>query len=718
MNTIIVMLNDENDQQIINKIIEKYANNYQLIISQKFQAPTQLNILFKKFKSEKEFLKEALANINNDFIIYNLHDDKLENPIEFEKLLKFDSQVATNSATTTNSRYPEISFETDSKDLKYAQFKEEQLKALNFMNSIINIKYLNPDIFAVNFKIYQELKGFDWELDNYLTIVYDYAYRVNNNLYKNNLKCNYVFFQKYNLNHLQTDYVSQNFKNALDKYNKKYLGYEQINYEHCKKIRKFQTDLRLTFSEGDINGNILYIATSDIFTNGLNNHLKDLYQNIKNYNIYVLIPTFSINELKYFELKYYLNGQLIDRIKIPFASSMHISNFENPEYEYMLKTIFKIYKINIMHVHIAALGHNLSCTKIAKKLGITTYVSLHDLYYISGDFTQHNLDIEYDAQFLNEKYSIQAHQKFNQKFKKNVQDFLNHTDQIIAFSYAYPDIYAKFYTLPPIKIIEHGYNYQKRYKLGSKTKNKKLKIVYFGRVEEEKGSELIKEIAKKLKDQVEFHVLGTTNDKWFKKRGQKVKDGVKYYGQYNSEKLLKVLTEIKPNIAIIPSIWAEAFAYTLTESYLYGIIPLVTPQGALKDRVQRYQAGFIAKETTANSLIEEILNINALDELSLEKEIEKVHNVHITTVHEMANNYVNLYETNNLTKTSKTKLSAINQEQKIKLQQLIIENSPNLFTDYMDYYHNKTLKQSLVDRSRLWKIAQKIHAFRNRKLKE
>ena len=596
-------------------------------------------------KDQKSFLKKSLSGIENDFLIFNDYSSDYQNVSYLTDQLVFQTSQATKSLLALNSPYSQICYEiNDLSDVKTNELiqKIESANEVERSNKITNV---NNTIFSL--KIFRELSGFDFDYENYEQMHFDYNYKVIDANYKNVILQNRIIPQKFIPKKLFEYDVQRRNKKVLDKWSNKYLGYEPIYYSNQDLNMLLRKKIELNQIKQS-QGNILKIVPSDVFTNGLNEHVNDIIKNLLEYNIYCLVPTYSINEVKFFEIVHYYNGNLIERIRLPYSDSMHISNTSSEEYAFMIESIIKNLEIDLVHVHIAGVGHTLDAPKVAKKLGKKVIVSLHDLYYISGDFTQKNPELKFNANQLKEKYSIEKAEKFNQSWRVAVQNFFDNTDEVIAFSSSYPEIYQQHYDIKNIKIIEHGYKFDKKYKIGNPNiDNKPLKIVYFGRVEEEKGSEILKSIATAKSHNIELHILGTIDDKWFAKKVGKKGPKLYVYGKYDRNKLPILLEKIQPHIALIPSIWDEAFAYTLTEAIIYGILPVVSNRGALGARIRDYAIGYSFDPSSTNDLFRIINNIEQMNSLDWKRELQKLNNCHVTTMTEMIENYDRLYRENN-----------------------------------------------------------------------
>jgi glycosyltransferase involved in cell wall biosynthesis len=706
----LVLLPDDNfNQDKIIKLMEKYDNSK----INKVYTPVEITGILQKqeiitTQNKVNFIKEIEPKITNDFMIFSDYKSNYDLVSDLSEQLIFKINQGTKSLLNTNSPFAPICYTIEKLDLKKTKALIQKIEMANIAERKNSITNVNNTIF--NYDIYKEIGGFDFSYATYEEIHFDYNYKIADSGYENIVLQNRIIPQSFDQKYVFDYDVEKRIKRVLEKWSLNYLGYETIYYSNLdlnKVLRKKIEQKQIT----NLKGNILKIVPPDLFTNGLNGHVDDLINGLNEYNVFCLMPTFSINEAKFFEIVQYYNGAFVQRIRLPYSASMHISNFDSKEYAKLIEIVIKHLKIDLLHIHIAGVGHSLNSAQIAKKMGVKTILSLHDLYYISGDFTQTNPAEKYYEQTILQKYSIHNVSKFNAEWQNAVQELFDEVDKVIVFSSSYPEIYSKHYDIKNFKIIEHGYQFDQRYHLANpKIKNESFKIVYFGRVEEEKGSEILREIAQAKLKNVELHVLGVVDDKWFEKRIGKNGPKLYVYGKYNREELPQILGKIKPHIAIIPSIWDEAFAYTLSEAIVYGIVPVVSNRGALGARIRDYQIGYAVDTNNIDNVFNCIDRIRSLTDEEWAKQIDKVNQCHVTTVQEMNLQYLELYE-NNGARAEQVSGEEIDQRIKQMVGDYMAENSDLLYP-YLNFYQSKSMSETKIQNSKLWKIAQKIYKLR------
>jgi hypothetical protein len=124
-----------------------------------------------------------------------------------------------------------------------------------------------------------------------------------------------------------------------------------------------------------------------------------------------------------------------------------------------------------------------------------------------------------------------------------------------------------------------------------------LKLVAIGAISEIKGYGLLSTFAKFVHDNnldCIIEILGwTCDDKAILSAGR---GKVRILGKYEDADLLALLKRGCYDAALFLSICPETYSYTLSSAILASIVPIVTPLGALQERVQRLNYGIVLDE--------------------------------------------------------------------------------------------------------------------------
>jgi hypothetical protein len=116
--------------------------------------------------------------------------------------------------------------------------------------------------------------------------------------------------------------------------------------------------------------------------------------------------------------------------------------------------------------------------------------------------------------------------------------------------------------------------------------------------------------------------------------------------------------------------WPETYSYTLSETWAAGIPVIVSPYGALAERVRDTKAGIVLRDLNVRELVDTVRHLDN-SASSYETLIQNVSRITHRTVSEMANDYWRLYES--LWQNVPAEMTA--QETNFQLQQQISRSS-------------------------------------------
>jgi GT2 family glycosyltransferase/glycosyltransferase involved in cell wall biosynthesis len=171
----------------------------------------------------------------------------------------------------------------------------------------------------------------------------------------------------------------------------------------------------------------------------------------------------------------------------------------------------------------------------------------------------------------------------------------------------------------------------------SKIERDVFKIAFLGHIPRHKGLEFIEKLAKHKNisnKTIEWHIFG--------KHFSTDKLDLIEHGEYNSENLPELLNKEKIDLVCILSICPETFSITLSEAWQAGIPALVTPIGALEERVRETEAGWIADNLTYQSILDKIQNI-ILDPTDYQIKLKNAMSITTFNIKEEINSYLSEY---------------------------------------------------------------------------
>lgn len=441
---------------------------------------------------------------------------------------------------------------------------------------------------------------------------------------------------------------------------------------------------------------------------GTSMHLADLIRGQKEENIcFVLAPNkFDLSEFKLY-MYHKEEASCIFTFKIDMGYS--VIKYSNEDYKNMLNKIIKDFGINLVHVH-HLIFHTFDVGDCIKENNIPGIITLHDLYMICPTInmiyeeTYCNLSKEKDcSKCLKHRLGMQNNILSN--WQKNARQLLEKFDEILVPSNNTKQLYLEVYKGLNIKVIEHGlkldeFKMEQTTTNESKREHKAFNIAFIGVMTIHKGSNVLRKLISANENKgnkINIHLFGNSEDpKLLKDR-----PGYTYHGRYVREKLPSLLKENNIDLICIFSIWPETFSYTLSEAFI-AKVPVITYNiGAVSERVQRDNLGYIVDY---NSSAEEILNkINKIadDKEEYEKIISNFDNLELKTLEQMLNEYNVLYS--KYLENSDIKV--------INYMDIVAFKNRNVFNEFVSYrntYGHLVHRYEMLRRTKAWKVGKSI----------
>ena len=395
------------------------------------------------------------------------------------------------------------------------------------------------------------------------------------------------------------------------------------------------------------NKNILFILANK--DGGTPHTTRDLVQYIsKHYTCNILhanengnIELYKVNpDYSYTLIESYI-------LNTPITPYTHSST----EYDNILIDILYRYSISLLHIrHIC--WHSLGVTRCAQYFNIPIVYSLHDYYSVCPSHNLLNQNNEYckgkcSSTCTGSKCSVELWRSnsvpplknlFIKTWQKRFTDFINQCNVVVTTSIASRDIITSSLNIKKdITIIEHGRNFKNKSSCFKKyfLKNKKVKIIIPGILTVAKGLEEIQ----KLKNYDTQNIL----DLIFigEQKSSIINELGTVYGSYKRDNITDIIKEVKPDVALILSIWPETYSHTLTEMWANNIPTIVYNYGAQSERSKLNQIGFVVEHDYREvyALIEKMYQTPSLL-LQASKAIEKYN---IKTIEAMGEEYLTLY---------------------------------------------------------------------------
>lgn len=376
-------------------------------------------------------------------------------------------------------------------------------------------------------------------------------------------------------------------------------------------------------------------------------HLMDIIDNLKtSYNFHVLY--WSADTHKH-HITSFLEQNIVTKILGDFSL-----NRKEPwkklycnDFRVTVENAIDALKIDIIHIHHLK-NMFLDIFEVGENKNIPIIYSIHDFYaacpsinLIKWDNVSCHNSKERDCKNCAEK-KFNISNSYISEWQKEFGEALKKTDTIVAPAESTKEIFNSIYPMHNTKVIEHGYDIE-TYAKAEKKRGEMFNIAFVGSITKIKGLDLFLEFIKITKgSNIRVHLFGTTHKVAVKS------DGVNFinHGAYKREELPGLLLSNNIDVVCLPSICAETFSYTLSESLLCRIPVIGLNIGAIAQRIKAIDAGWILPiETDAKELfrvVESLSEGNYNDYLSKIKNIDNNYNK-LSSVATMCNSYNSLY---------------------------------------------------------------------------
>ncbi|MCF6299778.1 MAG: glycosyltransferase, partial [Proteobacteria bacterium] len=291
------------------------------------------------------------------------------------------------------------------------------------------------------------------------------------------------------------------------------------------------------------------------------------------------------------------SGLLLDQYDL--TAPIKATTDKHPEYQAMLASIINQKQIQAVFVS-TLIGHSMQCLNT----GLPTFRILHDYFphwpSLNAKLDKKTIsDKDLSLALLDscdEPFSCIEPAQF-QSWQSTLATLLkDEAVRLIAPSHSVKNNLLKLKNtdyFTKTQIIPHAIKPIKAISYQPQTET--FKILVLGRIGVAKGQVLLEQCVKLLgkNKAIKFIFLGAGNE------GKKYlpRKNIKVIMDYRQEDLASLLADLSPQLALITSITSESFSYTLTELQSAGIPVVSTRAGALQERIEEGQTGFLSAHT-------------------------------------------------------------------------------------------------------------------------
>jgi glycosyltransferase involved in cell wall biosynthesis len=161
-----------------------------------------------------------------------------------------------------------------------------------------------------------------------------------------------------------------------------------------------------------------------------------------------------------------------------------------------------------------------------------------------------------------------------------------------------------------INIVINPFDAEMSIAKGEEAKQEEEYLLYFGRLGQEKGLEILIQAAALTKSHLKFVGIGTEEDK-LKKLAEKLKVQAEFLGFKNGPELKYII--LRSKAIIIPSIWFENMSLSLLEALNLGKIVIASNIGGIPEIIKHNENGLLFEPGNVHDLADKINSLGRLD---------------------------------------------------------------------------------------------------------
>ncbi len=463
-----------------------------------------------------------------------------------------------------------------------------------------------------------------------------------------------------------------------------------------------------------IKQNILYLIHADFHPQAINNiggtqfHLRDLVNNLKyTYDVFVLSK-----DKNGFRLSVYINNWS-KSIELYIPGPTIQRKMYNNKYKNIFSFILDFFHINLIHVH-HTMDLSIEIYRQAMTKNIPIFLTAHDYYYLCPKINMSCNEIPNQVicnPCIEKTFGLSEQYNYWKQWNDHTNEILRICKNVFMPSKSALQIYQKCFPQYEEKflIIEHGI---------SKTnienipllERKMVNVAFLGGLTKEKGSQLIKKIVEMDAPHINWHIFGGIDDSELLNFS---KDNLHKHGWYDQKNITQLLIENKIHLVCILSLCRETYCYTLTEALLAGIPTIVTPYGALEERVKKLDCGWVLEKEDCNAkgvlkCIESIID----NPDHYVRKCKNIKQIKFPTIEDMSLSYKEIYERffcKNETKVRTVNLSDILSftHQMVPNKTVVSQQDLNEILRFRDQILN-------IKNSKIWKLYLKMKKIKNK----
>jgi GT2 family glycosyltransferase/glycosyltransferase involved in cell wall biosynthesis len=301
--------------------------------------------------------------------------------------------------------------------------------------------------------------------------------------------------------------------------------------------------------------------------------------------------------------------------------------------------IIRHFQPAIIHIHHLIGLPIRDILSILLEENIPYIVSIHDYYFICPSYNLIDYNQSFCYEYKNDNYCQKCSQKLlgesydlKNKWSEICAELLEHAQLVVTPSLSTASYISREYqytkTKNNVKVIRHGVfkedfiKKRSTHRSISQTERANgnlslLKIGFVGSINVNKGAREIIDLVKIvnndsiLKHKFEFNFFGR-----FSEDIPTNFPNISIINEYDTQDLCNLLKDI--DVVIFPTNWPETYCLTADEVIMCGLPIISSPIGAIAERIQLFDVGWISPSSSAKDLLN-TLDIVTSDSANFEK---------------------------------------------------------------------------------------------------
>ena len=326
--------------------------------------------------------------------------------------------------------------------------------------------------------------------------------------------------------------------------------------------------------------------------------------------------------------------------------------------------IIRYFQPAIIHIHHLIGLPIRDVLSVLLQENIPYIVSIHDYYFICPSYNLIDYNQSFCYEYKNDSYCRKCSHKLlgesydlKNKWSEICEELLEHAQLVITPSLSTASYISREYqytkTKNNVKVIRHGVFKEDFIKRRSTLKSisrtesvngnlSLLKIGFVGSINANKGAREIIDLVKIvnndsiLKHKFEFNFFGR-----FSEEIPTNFLNISIINEYDAQNLCNLLKDV--DVVIFPTNWPETYCLTADEVIMCGIPVISSPIGAIAERIQLFDVGWISASSSAKDLLNMLLIVIS-DSVKFEKIKKNTEKYPLVSYEAMSSLYLEEYK--------------------------------------------------------------------------